>query len=123
MSATLLGTAGVFGLGADQTGLIIESQSETTRAERKFLRTRQGARSGMAQYDDSVEFRITGAVPAASAFDGKIGAAFTASNALALTHAQGSGTQAVLYEVQTDANIEEFKTMEISGEALPHFPT
>jgi hypothetical protein len=120
MAATLLGLAGSFGIAADQTGVIIESQSETTRSERKYLRTRQGERSGMAAYDDSVEFRITGAVPSATPFAGKINASFTASNAIALTHANGTGGSVVCYEVSTEANQEEFKTIEISGEALPY---
>jgi len=121
MSATLLSTVGNFGVAADETGMIIESVSQESRSEMAYTRTRQGARQGLACYDESVLLRHRGLM-ATTGFSGKLAAALTLANTAALTHLNAaSGGKTVCMGVTRERTIEGFETIEVASEALPAF--
>jgi hypothetical protein len=121
MSATLLSTVGVFGVAADETGMIIESVSQESRGEMVYTRTRQGARQGLALYDESILMRHRGLMASTAPFSSKLAAVLTLANAAGGTHLNVTGGKAVCMSVTRERQIEGFETLEVASEQLPAF--
>lgn len=126
MSATLvslIGTVGVHGIAADETGLIIESIDDTVKKQSNYLKNRVGNRVGRADYDHSIEISIKGQLTAAAPWAQKVSAALTVVNAIATgSLPTGAGTgQTLIDEVARTRAREDWNSISVSAEMLPAF--
>ena len=87
MSATSLGTVGVWAIGNEQTGMLITDHSFDFSDQEKNVLNKSGEIIGMGIYQEKVEIKISGLVPLTAAFSGKIAAVITLGNAIP-AHAQ-----------------------------------
>ena len=127
MSATLvelLGTVGVHGIAADETGLIIESLDDTTKKQSNFQKNRVGNRVGRADYDHSIEITAKGQITASTPWTQKVSAEVTLANAIGVNHLPtGAGTGLTLIdEVSRTRAREDWIGLSFSAEMLPCFP-
>jgi hypothetical protein len=127
MSATLvslLGTVGVHGIAADETGMVIESFDATTKKQSNFLKNRVGNRIGRADYDHSIEISFKGAITATSPFAQKVSAELTLTNTLSVAHLpSGAGTgKTYIDEIQSTRGREDWQNVSVQAEMLPCFP-
>lgn len=123
MPATLIGTVGIHGIAADETGLIIESLDDTSKKQSNFQKNRIGERVGRADYDESMEIEISGSITAAGGFSQKLSAAWTLTNTIAATFLNASSAgKTLIDEVKRTRKNEEWNKITISGEMLPFFP-
>jgi hypothetical protein len=122
---TLLGTVGVHGIAADETGLVIRSLKHKTRKQSNFLKNRVGNRVGRADYDHSIEVTMEGEITSSSGFAQRVSAELAVTNAIATTHLpSGAGTGLTLIDdVEQSMERESWKDISVSAEVLPCFPT
>jgi hypothetical protein len=115
MAATELGTVGIWGIGADETGILITDHSFDFSDSEKLVLDRSGEIIGMGLYQPKIECKISGLVPSASAFSGKIAAALTLANAIP-DHAQASsGGSTILRTLSRSANNEDWEKIELGA--------
>ena len=125
MSAQLLGDVGVWGFDSDEDtlGLIIEGIKDVSRCAKNYLRNENGARTGRADYDESIEIEVNGKMMSASGFDGKLSAELTLSNSVALTHLNEAGPgKTFIDQVENDRKNEDWQDVKIEAETLPFWP-
>ncbi len=119
MAATELGTVGVWGIGADQTGLLITDHSFDFSDSEKLVLNKSGEVIGMGLYQEKVEIKISGLVPKTSAFSGKIAAVLALGNAIP-AHAQTTtGGATILRTVARASNNEDWEKIDLSA---IHYP-
>lgn len=128
MSATLvslLGTVGVHGIGADETGLVIRTLKDKTRKSSNYLKNRLGNRIGRADYDHSIEITLEGEVTASSPWSQKVSAEITMANAISADHlpASAGDGMTLIDEVERSREREGWQDISISAEMLPAFPS
>lgn len=119
MSATSLGTVGVWGIGADQTGLLITDHSFDFSDQEKNVLNKAGEIIGMGIYQEKVEIKISGLVPVTSAFSGKISAVLALGNAIPAHGNQSTGGATILRTVKRDSNSEDWEKIELGAIHLP----
>lgn len=127
MSATLvslIGTVGIHGIAADETGLIIESLDDTTKKQSNYQKNRVGNRVGRADYDHSIEITFKGQVTATAGFAQKVSAELTLTNALTAGFLPaGAGTgKTLIDEVSRTQAREDWVGISVNAELLPCFP-
>lgn len=123
MPATLIGTVGVHGIAADETGLIIKSLDDTSKNQKNWMKNRVGERVGRADFDESIEIEIKGSITAASPWSQKLSAVLTLANTIAATHLNSILTgKTLIDEVKRSRKDEDWNEMAISAEMLPFFP-
>jgi hypothetical protein len=122
---TLLGTVGVHGISADETGLIIRSIKDKTRKSSNFLKNRVGNRVGRADYDHSIEISLEGEITASSGFSQRISGALVLTNTISAGHLpSGAGTgQTLIDEVENSREREGWQDISVTAEMLPCFPS
>ncbi len=119
MSATSLGTLGVWGIGNDQTGLLITDHSFDFSDQEKPVLSKSGEIIGLGIYQEKVEIKISGLVPVTSPFTGKIAAVLALGNAIP-AHAQNmTGGATLLRSVNRAANNEDWEKIELTA---IHYP-
>jgi hypothetical protein len=123
MAATLIGTVGVWGLTAEATlGIIVKSVEETTRNEKNYIKDEEGFRVGRADFDESIELKISGEIMSAGAFSGKLGAAIVLANTVSAASLVGAGGGMTLIgEVKRSGENEGWRGVEVDAEILPFF--
>jgi hypothetical protein len=100
---------GRFGIGADQTGFIIESISQSYASSNKMVKDRTGNTSGITYYDEQVKVSLKGKVPKTSPFSGTIASSLTLANPLSSYLKGGtSGGLAIVETITLDYGIEEY---------------
>ena len=72
--ATLLGCNGDWGINDKQTGIILESASQTYECDEKVLKNITGDDIGLSHYNERITGSLSGFVPAQGAFTGTISA-------------------------------------------------
>src|SRR5687768_14307281 len=90
MAATQFGT-GKFGIGADETGIIIQNISYSFSQEKKAIKGRTGDTVGISYFDEKVEVKLQGVIPTTSAFSGTLATALTLTNTM-VDHLKGATT-------------------------------
>ena len=125
MSATAVATSfgdGVFGISADETGILIESVSHDYSCDSKAVKNRTGNTSGVTYYNETVKISLDGKIPATSPFTGSIAASLTLGNALAAYLKGGvTGGLTIIEQITIDKNSEDYKSIKISAVYYPNF--
>ena len=114
--ATLLGTVGVFGLEADQQGILLETQDLSYKPDTKVQRDYRGKKVGVIFYDDQTDVSLKGYIPRTDPTDIKVGTTLTLANDVpdhGLTSA-ATGTNVVM-EVKIGLKNEDLATFEASS--------
>lgn len=123
MPATLIGTVGIHGIAADETGLIIKSLDDTSKNQKNWMKNRVGERVGRADYDESMEIEIKGCITAASPWAQKLSAVLTITNTISAgflnTVLPG---KTLIDEVKRTRKDEDWTEISVSAEMLPFFP-
>ncbi len=127
MSATLvalIGTVGIHGISADETGMIIRSLKDTTKKKTNDQKNRVGNRVGRADYDHSIEIALEGEVTATSGWSQKVSAELAMTNAISAAHLPtGAGTgQTLIDQVERSREREGWQDISVQAEMLPCFP-
>lgn len=115
--ATILGTVGVFGLKADQQGIILESQDITYKPDTKIQKDYRGKKIGIIFYDDQTDVSLKGYIPRTDPTDIKLGAALTLANSIP-THGLSEGAvsgSAAIMEIKIGLKNEDLATFEVSA--------
>lgn len=123
MAATLIGTVGIHGIAADETGLIIQALEDTSKVQKNWMKDRVGQRVGRADYDESMEIEMKGRITAATGWSQKLSAVWTLTNTIAATFLNSVLTgKTLIDEVKRSRANEDWNELSISGEMLPFFP-
>lgn len=123
MPATLIGLVGLWGIAADETGLIIDKLDDNSRNEKNFMKDRVGCRVGRSDYDESIELTVGGKVTATSGWSQKLSAELVLTNTISSAHLQTANTgQTLIDDVQRSRANEDWVKFEIKAEMLPFFP-
>lgn len=119
MAATQFGI-GKWGVGADETGIIIQNISYNYSQDKKEVRNRTGDVAGISYYNERVEVKLQGVVPTTSAFSGTLATALTLSNSI-VDHLKGtvSGGSLLIEEISKEASAEDYETIEVSATYYP----
>jgi hypothetical protein len=122
---TLLGTVGIHGIAADESGMVIESFEATTKKQSNFLKNRLGNRVGRADYDYSIEISYKGQITATAPYSQRVSAELTLANTLSVVHLpSGTGTgKTYIDEVQLSRGREDWQSVSVQAEMLPCFPS
>lgn len=128
MSATLvelLGTVGIHGIAADETGMVITALEDTSKKKSNYLTNRLGNRVGRADYDHSIEISLTGKITATSGWSQELGAELAMSNTIAANHLPSGAAvgQTLIDEVSHKRSSEDWEEIAVSAEMLPAFPS
>lgn len=124
MAANLISATGDWGIDSAETniGVIIEGIEETTRNEKNYQRDEQGQRTGRADYDESIEVKLSGKLTSSSPFTTQLGANITLDNTITSNSLQTNSTGlTVVDEVKRTAGNEDWKGVEVDIEVLPFF--
>ena len=123
MSATLLGTVGVWGIGSAETGLIIESIDDTSKKQSNYVKDKSGCRVGRADYDESMEITLKGQITSSTPFAQKVSAELTMTNTISAGHLQAATAgRTYIDEVQRTRGREDWVGITVNAEMLPFFP-
>lgn len=124
MAATLVGTVGIHGIDDDETGMIVNALDDTSKVQTNWLKDKSGERIGCADYDESMEITIKGAIASTSGWSQKLSAEITMGNTIAATHLNaGSAGQTLIREVQRTRTNEGWQEISVTAETLPFFPS
>lgn len=124
MAATLVGTVGIHGIDDDETGMIINALDDTSKMQTNWLKDKIGERIGCADYDESMEITIKGAITATSGWSQKLSAEISMTNTIAATHLNASSAgQTLIREVQRNRTNEGWQEISATAEMLPFFPS
>jgi hypothetical protein len=119
--ATLLGTTnGVFGITTAQTGFLLDGSSQTYEQDEKMVKNISGDDTGIAMYNERMQYSLSGFLPASSPFSGTIGALITLATAPA-DHLIGSmsGGKYITKNIVTTQAAEEYQRIELTGTYHP----
>jgi hypothetical protein len=123
MPATLIGTVGVHGIAADETGLIIKSLDDASKNKKNWMKNRVGERVGRADYDESIEIEMKGCVTAFSPWSQKLSAVLTIANTISAGYLNTILTgKTLIDEVKRSRKDEDWNEISVSAEMLPFFP-
>jgi hypothetical protein len=123
MSATLIGTVGIWGIASAETVVIIEGLDDVSSNQKNYIKDRVGCRTGRSDYDESIKITVRGKVPATGGFSAKLQGALVLSNTIPATHLIGSGTgRTLIDEVSKTRQNEDWQGITIEAEMLPFFP-
>lgn len=124
MSATLIGTVGVWGIGAAETVVIIEGLDDVTKNQKNFIKDRTGCRVGRSDYDESIGITVRGKVPSSTPFAVKLQGALVLVNTIPATHLITANTGRTLVdEVSKTRQNEDWEGITVEAEMLPFFPS
>ena len=124
MAATLVGTVGVHGIAADETGMVINGLDDTSKMQSNFLKNKVGERVGVADYDESIEITIKGALTSLTPWSQKLSAVLTIANTISAAHLNAATAgKTLVREVQRTRANEDWQGISVTAEMLPYFPT
>jgi len=118
MSATLLGTTGVWGITSVETGVILSDESYDYSIQEKPVLTTLGEVQGLALYGAKCEVKFDGLVPKTTPFASKLGAALTLINTIP-DHMPSSGGTTVLTSLSRTLNYEDFQKISVKATNYP----
>lgn len=122
MSATSLTFGeGSWGIGADETGLLIESVSHEFTNEQHPMKNRTGNTVGATFYDEKVKISLDGRMPVSAPFSGTLAASITLQNTLGNYLKGGvSGGLTLVDSITIDSNQEDYKSIKIGATFYPN---
>lgn len=111
---------GRFGIGAAETGIVIESISHAFSNSNKTIKDRTGNTSGITYYDEMVKVSLKGKVPKTSPFSGTLAASLTLGNALS-GYLKGGNSGLVLIEsITIDMANEDYQSFSLDASNYPN---
>jgi len=119
--ATLLGaTNGVWGIPAQQTGIITDSVDWDYQSENKMVKNISGDRTGITFYDETCKISIGGSIPASSPFAGTISAVVTLIT-VPTDHLVGSISAGltIIMSVKSGQSNEDYRKVSFEAEYSP----
>jgi len=120
-TATQFGTAAKFGIGADETGMIIESISHDYSNSNKIIKDRTGNSKTVTYYDEIVKVSLKGKLPTTSAFSTTLAAALTLSNGLSGYTKGGVSSGLTLVEgITIDMSNEDYVGISVAATNYPN---
>ncbi len=123
MPATLIGTVGIHGIAADETGLIIETLDDTSKKESTYIKNRVGERVGRCDFDESIEIEMKGKITASSGWSQKLSAVLTLANTISSGFLQTTLTgKTLIDEVKRSRKNDDWNEISVSAMMLPFFP-
>ncbi len=112
---------GRWGIGADETGIIIESITHDYTNSSKSVKNRTGNTSGITYYDEMVKVSLDGKVPTTSPFSGTLAASLTLGNSLSSYLKGGVATGLTLIEgITLDYNQEDYRSFKLQATFYPN---
>ncbi len=114
--ATIIGIVGVFGLQAEQQGIILESQDVSYKPDTKIQKDYRGKKIGIIFYDDQTDISLKGYIPRSNPTDIRVGTALTLANTPPAhgLDTSSAGTTAVM-EIKVGLKNEDLATFEVSA--------
>jgi hypothetical protein len=123
MPATLIGTVGIHGIAADETGMIINKLEDTSKNQKNYMKNRVGERVGRSDFDESIEIEIGGCITALSPWTQKLSGVLTLANSIAANHLVSVLTgKTIIDEVKRTRKNDDWNEISVSAEMLPFFP-
>jgi hypothetical protein len=111
---------GKFGIGANETGIIIESISHDFSSSNKTVKDRTGNTSGISYYDEQIKVSLKGKVPKTSPFSGTLASSLTLGNSLS-SYLKGGNSGLVLVEgITIDLANEDYQGISINAVNYPN---
>jgi hypothetical protein len=115
MATQFASTAATFGIPAQQTGFLLDSQSWSYSNDSKVVRDIDGDTQAKAYYDERIEITLGGFVPATTSFAGTLAATI----ALATTPADyligSAGANIIVESITRTHSVEDFQRIELGG--------
>jgi hypothetical protein len=118
MPATELGTTGKWGIGAEQTGIIINEHSFDFSASEKAVKDLTGNTKGLSLFDEKCEWKFSGLIPDTSPITAKISAVITLGN-VAPAHLSATTGSVICRQISRSSNVEDFEKIDASGVIYP----
>jgi hypothetical protein len=111
---------GVFGLTADETGIVTSAVKFSYSHDEAELVNYQNEVSGVTLSKEKVEISISGKIPATSAFTGQLGSALTLINDMP-DHLQGSISAGTTYisSIDIDKENSDYNGIEVKATYRP----
>ena len=120
MSATLLGTTGVFGGSADESGLILDKLEFDPKMEMKKVKNRTAGTQGLSLYDDTCDISLTGAQTITSPLQPRLGSTLVLANTMPDMQLNAvSGGRIVVFNPKLSIAIEDFHNMDVKATYFP----
>lgn len=119
--ATLLGaTNGVFGIEAQQTGFLTDSQSWAYSDEVKMVKNITGDDTGESHYNEKVEISLSGFLPSSSAFAGTLASSLTLVT-VPTDHLIGSisAGMTIIQTISRTNSSEDYQKVELTAKYSP----
>lgn len=119
--ATLLGaTNGVFGIAAQQTGFLLDSQSWAYSDEVKMVKNITGDDTGESHYNEKVEISLSGFLPSSSAFAGTLASSLTLIT-VPTDHLIGSisAGMTIIQTISRTNSSEDYQKVELTAKYSP----
>ena len=123
--ATLLGaTNGVWGIPAQQTGIITDSVDWDYQSESKMLKNITGDRTGISFFDETCKISVGGSIPATSPFAGTI-SAVVILNTVPTDHLIGSISAGltIITSIKSGQSNEDYRKVSFEAEYSPTLTT
>ena len=120
MPATTIGTgSGNWGVGADETGIIMGGFDLDSQASTKELPDRQGCAVGLSVYNEKIAINMSGYVMLSTTPTQQVGDVITLTNTLILTHIQGTTGKVVCEGVKRSRANEDFEKIDVTATLYP----
>ena len=121
MSATATSFGdGRFGIGAAETGIIIESVSHAYSNSNKTVKDRTGNTSGYTAYDEQVKVSLKGKVPKTTPFSGTLASSLTLGNALSGYLKGGNSGLIIVESITVDMANEDYQGFSLEAVNYPN---
>jgi len=118
MSATSIGTTGVWGLDHSEAGMILSDISFDYSIQDKLVLTIQGEVQGASLYGSKCEIKCSGLVTKTAPFSSKLGATITLTNAIP-DHMPVSGGLTVIMGLSRNSTNEDFQKIDMHAVNYP----
>jgi hypothetical protein len=118
--ATLLGaTNGVFGIRAQQTGMLLESAGYSYQSQKKFVMNHTGDRTGRSDYDEECTITLSGKIPATSAFSSTISTAITLVSAIPDRFIGTVSGLTIIDTIELTETADDYQSFSLTATNLP----
>lgn len=112
---------GRFGIGAAETGFIIENITHNYTSSNKTVKDRGGNTTGVTYYDEIISISLKGKVPKTTPFSGTIASSLTLGNPLSAYLKSGSPAGTTIIEsITLDMGSEEYQGFSIEAKHYPN---
>lgn len=119
--ATLLGaTNGVWGIPAQQTGIITNSVDWDYQSESKMVKNITGERTGISFFDETCKISVSGDIPSATPFASTISATVTMIT-VPTDHLVGSITSGItiITSIKSGQSNDDYRKISFEAEYSP----